>query len=808
MEQDSWSRLEAIFFAALEQPADAREAFLDRACGGDQVLRAEVASVLAAHLEAGGTATPDRLLPAFDPAAPAVAPGSLVGQPIGAYRLDALIGHGGMGEVYRASRADEEYQRNVAIKLMRPGRDSAELMRRFRFERQVLARLEHPNIATLLDGGVTPAGQPYLVMQYVDGVPITAFAADRRLSVPNRLRLFATVCDAVQFAHANLIVHRDLKPSNILVTSDGQPRLLDFGIAKLIDPSDGSSTTGDLLLLTPEHAAPEQFLGSAITTATDVYALGVLLYELLTGSRPFQAVAPVELHRAVCEQEPARPSGVVRDERRRLLAGDLDSIVLMALRKEPGRRYASAGQFAEDVRRHLDGQPVLARPDSLSYRIGKFVGRNAVGVAAASAGALLLMGTAGYASWQAHQRAVALATAEAERTKATRITDFLIGVFNSTDPSEANGRVVTARELLDRAASDVQRDLADEPLVRADLDLAIGRAYQALGLSRSATPHFERALTTQQAAAGDRRLARAVGLEWLARNRSATGASREALTLVEEALAIRDSVRSPDSVAMVPALLLQASLRRPFDNYDTSGVALRAFDRALAIARSANPPDYEWIATTLKNRATLLLDQEKGDEAVAAYREAVEAGRIAKGDDHPFLFNLYESLALGLQAVGHRDSAIAIHRRLLAERRRVFGPVHGDVAFSLYNLARELGRDKQFDESLPLFRQAVEMREQLFGPDHYLVAYALHSYAVATAQSGDLAGAAPLFRRAAQVGHAALGDGVITVQDSWEGLAIVETMLGHAGPAVDALEQRSGRGTPGFAGWARLRSPA
>jgi len=307
MDSQSWRRLEQVFFDALELAGEQRRAFLDAQCGSDAVFRAEVEAVLAAHDSAGGIRTPDQLLPAFDP----IPAGDIaIGARIGAYRVNGLIGHGGMGEVYRAPRDDGTYSQEVAIKLIRAGRSSAESVRRFRVERQILAKLEHPNIATLLDGGVTETGQPYLVMQYVDGLPVTRFADARQLSLTDRLRLFVLIANAVQFAHRNLIVHRDLKPTNILVGPDGQPRLLDFGIAKLLDPTEQTSTTGDVLLLTPEHAAPEQFRGKAITTATDVYSLGVLLYDLLTGVRPFQFVPAAELALAVCERDARPPSAV------------------------------------------------------------------------------------------------------------------------------------------------------------------------------------------------------------------------------------------------------------------------------------------------------------------------------------------------------------------------------------------------------------------------------------------------------------------------------------------------------------------
>jgi serine/threonine-protein kinase len=484
MDPNTWERLEAIFFDALALDGEDRTAFLDRACNGDADLRAEVEAVLASHL---AIAEGEPL---------EIPPEGRVGTRVGAYRLEALVGRGGMGEVYRARRADGLYDQEVALKLVRSGLPPYEMVRRFRLERQILARLEHANVAALLDGGVTEDGQPYLVMQFVRGVPITEYADAHRLPIPDRLALFVTVCRAVQFAHANLVVHRDLKPSNILVTADGQVRLLDFGISKLVDPegTGGVVPTESLLLLTPEHAAPEQFLGLPITTATDVYQLGVLLYELLTGARPFQGTS-LELSRAICEQEPTRPSAALGrppahqedlgptvvaadaararastpDGLRRHLRGDLDRIVLMALRRDAARRYGSAADLADDIERYLGGYPVQARPESFGYVASRFVRRHRVGVAAsvalaASLVALLVISLRFAATTSAQAAVIAQ-----ERDVAVEVSSFLEGLFEAGDPyATAPGRrdTLRIRDFLDEGARKVREGLADQPLGR------------------------------------------------------------------------------------------------------------------------------------------------------------------------------------------------------------------------------------------------------------------------------------------------------------------------------------------------------
>ncbi len=412
---EQWDQLKKLFRAAIEHEPAQRAAYLDQACAGDSALREEIESLLASHDHAESFIE----TPAFAHGVVTMAetlPEQIAGQRIGSYQLVREIGHGGMGTVYLAERADE-YQKLVAIKVVKRGMDTDDIVRRFRHERQILASLEHPNIARLIDGGTTADGLPFLVMEFVEGVPVNDYCDHHRLTTNERLQLFRAVCAGVEHAHQKLVVHRDLKPSNILVTPEGAPKLLDFGIAKVLNPELSApmmeQTRTDLRVLTPDYASPEQVRGEKLTTASDVYSLGIVLYELLTGHRPYRSAntPPHELARVICEQEPTKPSTAINhvevvtrgdtgrqtitpqsvsnardtqpDKLRRRLSGDLDNIVLMALRKEPHRRYATAAHFAADIGRHLDGLPVAARKDTLYYRIGKFAVRRKAGIAAA-----------------------------------------------------------------------------------------------------------------------------------------------------------------------------------------------------------------------------------------------------------------------------------------------------------------------------------------------------------------------------------------------------------------------------------------
>lgn len=406
MTPERWRQVKSTLQQLLDQPRAARPFLLDSLCAGDRQLRAEVESLLAADDEAGAFLEQPALEQDLTP-----------GTRLGPWRLAEQLGRGGMGAVYRAVRDDDQFQQEVAIKVVKRGMDTVEVLERFRYERQILAFLNHPNIGRILDGGAAPDGRPYLVMELVEGIPINDYCSIHGLSIPARLDLFRRVCEAVQYAHRNLIVHRDLKPGNILINTQGEPKLLDFGIAKILVPNlPGQSATLTLneRRLTPDYASPEQVRGEPVNTASDVYSLGAVLYELLTGKRAhrFENLSAAELERVVCETEVARPSEVCA-EHAPILRGDLDTIILKALHKDSSRRYLSVEQFSEDLRRWEAGLPVLARPDTLTYRARKFVARNRAGVAFAALLAIALVGGAVATAWQAR-------VARWERDRATR----------------------------------------------------------------------------------------------------------------------------------------------------------------------------------------------------------------------------------------------------------------------------------------------------------------------------------------------------------------------------------------------------
>jgi serine/threonine protein kinase len=519
--QDNWQKVKVIFSEALEVPVKERAAFLDQVCGGHTELRDDVESLLSADEEAGEFIVEPALVEAGFTADERVVPDTtVVGRRIGAYQIVRELGRGGMGAVFLAVRADAQFEKQVAIKIVKRGMDTDSILRRFVMERQILANLEHPNIARFLDGGTTEDGLPYFVMEYVNGEPITKHCDAKGLSPDERLMLFQKVCAAVQYAHQNLIVHRDIKPGNILITQEGTPKLLDFGVAKLLNPdwtSDRTEQTASVLrLMTPAYASPEQLRGLPINTATDVYSLGVVLYELLSGQRPFHfsSSLPEEIERVLLNAEPMRPSTAalksteaaaernsgdseseralrqsVADERvaneqvrfynPKALRGDLDNIVLKALRKDRERRYASVLEFSEDIHRHLRGLPVTARPDTFSYRAGKFIQRHRAGVAMAVLVAVTLLSATIITSWQAHVARREHAKAELRSAEQRKLASSLISEVQKSLKDVPHS--LTAQRLLAQKSleylNNLAKDAGDDPQFLGEL----AAAYQNLG---------------------------------------------------------------------------------------------------------------------------------------------------------------------------------------------------------------------------------------------------------------------------------------------------------------------------------------
>jgi serine/threonine-protein kinase len=720
MTPTEWRRIKTLLDDALARPLTERSAFLDAACADAPGLRAEVASLLVAHDHAEAA---HALESPFASAASDSrdAEEQVEGQQVGPYRLMRLLGRGGMGSVYLAERADGHYEQTVALKLIRRGLDTDDILSRFAFERQILAGLDHPNIARLHDGGMTADGRPYFAMEYVAGVPITDYCDQHRLATPQRLALFRTVCRAVQHAHQNLVVHRDLKPSNILVTGDGQVKLLDFGIAKLLSdegfgagPTIPRTRTG-ARVLTPEYAAPEQVRGATVTTATDVYQLGVLLYELLTGRRPYRLPSRVqaEVARVILEEEPIRPSTAVRrtemgdDEApttltpeavsrarstdpgrlRRRLAGDLDMICLTALKKEPERRYANVEALAEDVRRHLVGLPVMARPDTFGYRASRFVRRHRTSVAAAVAVVLALVVGLGVAVWQGQQAAVERDRAEAALEQAESTLDFLSTMISAGGPREGDPDMPIGT-VLERAAARVDAELADKPEVARAVYTSLASVFFEMG-----------------------------------RLDAAQATARQALALFETERGV-DYARALHALAMALG----------FD--DSTDAAIRYHEAALSALEGV--PDAEaQRAAILNTYAHALVDATREADAEAAYQEALALYQAV--DDPDILYTLNGLGVLHLYQ-GRYDEAVPLLRRAVDRMRRV-RPGSYELGEALGNLAGAHAALGQMDDALEARRDALAILEEAVDEEHLSAIIQRTSYASDLLLAGQVAAA-------------------------------------------------------------------
>jgi serine/threonine-protein kinase len=673
-----------------------------------------------------------------------------------------------MGAVYQADREEGDFRRTVAVKLVRGGPDADALARRFLQERRILARLEHPRIARMYDGGVTSRGDPFVVMEFVDGRPIDEYCTEMGLSIDERIGLFDQVCEAVEYAHRRLIVHRDLKPNNILVEAGGDVKLLDFGVAKLLDlPADetGTVTRPGRPVLTPEYASPEQLRGEPVSTACDVYALGVLLYELLTGMRPysFSSRSPFEIEQVIRAQEPRRPSIAVTDpaasrtaplphaddappsdrdglERiRKRLSGDLDNIVLTALRQEPDRRYPSVAALREDLRRHQAGFPVSARPQTLAYRASKFVRRHRGAVAAAALVAIATLAGVTGTVWQAR-------AAERQAERAERVTTLLADIFQASDPDAAAGRAPTARELLDRGAQRLERELGAEPDLHAELLAVVGGIYESLGEYQASRDLLTRSVELRRGLGRGSELGLATSLAdlssvlyELAEYEAAESAARESREIRSRLLG-DDAVETARSVSNIASTL---SARGLYDEAEP------LFREVLAIDRAAG--DTAEVATDLSNLGLLLQNMNRNDESREMLEEALRLRRGLYGGDHTLVAIAAHNLAETLKSQGDYEEADPLLREVVDMRVRLLGEDHPHVALALNNRGDLMTQTGRYEEAAELHVRALAIRRAALGEDHPDVAASLNNLAIVAYHRREYDAAAAAFIEARDV---------------------------------------------------------
>jgi len=648
---------------------------------------------------------------------------------IGPYQLVRRIGAGGMGAVYEAERADAEFAHRVAIKLMRSSAEGDLAVRRFRYERQILAALDHPNIAALLDGGITVDGEPYFVMEYVDGVPLTTWADAHHLTIRQRLVLFLQVTAAVQHAHQQLVVHRDLKPGNILVTEGGIVKLLDFGIARLLREDEGSGqlplTQGDQPGVTPEYAAPEQLRGLPAGPAADVYALGVILYELLSGRRPFdlQDKMRTEIEALVGHAPPPRPSSVPGARR---LRGDLDAIVLMALRKDPDRRYGSIARLADDIARHLDRLPVVARPDRLGYRLAKFVRRRRLELVAG----MLVLGSLTWGVVTTRRQAV---HAVHEREQATAVTAFFTSMLAAPDPSQL-GRDITMREVLDTAA--VRADsLRGQPELELRVRQVLSSTYSTLGEFALAIVQSRRAVEAARRLAPPDPARVATALGNLSTALELDGELERADSVLAEALDLLGAAADAETLDGVAFLDHRGRLRSRLG--DARG-AVPFLVRALDIQGGLEPDNDSALAYAHHNLAAVYGEAGESDSADAHFRTALALEARAFDDIHPLHASTLNAYATILERMGRPDAADSAYREVLRMRKVLLGPEHPDYAWTMFSYADLLLSAGRPAEAAQWARRVVALRGHTLDDSHTAVSTGMQVLGRALAEMDSL----------------------------------------------------------------------
>jgi serine/threonine protein kinase/tetratricopeptide (TPR) repeat protein len=696
---------------------------------------------------------------------------------IGPYRLRERVGIGGMGEVWSADQT-EPFRRKVALKIVKAGMDSAEVISRFEAERQALALMDHPCIAKVYDAGATPLGRPYFAMEFVRGIPITEYCDKYKLTTKARLELFMRLCEGVQHAHQKAVIHRDLKPSNVLITEiddEAVPKIIDFGVAKATSQQLTEKTMHTYvgqLIGTPEYMSPEQADLSTedIDTRTDIYSLGVILYELMSGELPFdseelRSAGFDALRKKICEEDPPTPSRrvtTVSDSRAtatsrrtdpkalsKQLRGDVDWIIMKAMDKDRTRRYASASDLAEDIRRHLRNEPVLATPPTVSYKLKKFVVRHRVGVTAAALVVIaLIMGIAG-TTVGLYRAVKAERVAKEQAEAASQVSQFLEGLFSVSDPGEARGNSVTAREILDQGAKKIGRELEGQPIVRARLMVTMGRVYRRLGLYNEAQDLLEHALDLRRRLLGNESLGVAdaeLELAWLL---SAKGSSDEALKLYQHALDVQKAVLGPET------------------------------------------PE---VAKTMSSIADVHTKARRFDEARALHEKALEIREKTLGLDDPEVSNSLNLLGNLYMTEGSPAKAIPYYERALKIREKALGEDHPRVAVVLGNLANAYWRLRDFKKASEYNKRALAIQEKVLGPDHPDLAYALTNTANLMAASGDYAGAQKVHERALAIRKKHLRPGNPDLADTLYNLACVSALQGHREEAYKYLREAIANG--------------
>lgn len=782
MNPQRWAKITQLCNEALSYNGIARHRFLEQQCEGDLELRKEVESLIASY-----ESDPDFL---NDPVTEISEVESEIAERyVGQYRLVKPLGQGGMGDVFLAIQSNTN--QHVALKLLRPAFSRANLLKRFEIEQRILAGLDHPHISRLLDIGETEDKLPYLVMEYVDGIPITDYCDEKILSIEKRLELFKQVCSAIQYAHQNLVVHRDIKPSNLLVDAKGNVKLLDFGIAKLLNAADPNvsimETQTGVRLMTPAYASPEQVQGENITTSSDIYSLGVLLYELLTGTRPFnfENKKRSEVDRIIVEEVPTKPSTVVdRDPEsgkardlpnsklKKLLHGELDNIVLKSLRKEASRRYSSAANFASDVDRFLNGLPVMAQPDSVKYRTSKFVSRHKWSVSLASVLAITLVGFSVLTAWQSNVVAKERDRAQDEARKSAQTTDFMQGLFKSADPVASPRDTLRIRDFLEKGAMQIEDELTGQPELQITMLNTIGLAYHNLGRVDRAETLFSKSLGLSKMHLSDNDPSYKESLNNLIGSYRLLSKEDLEMELLEELLELdrRDFGENHSSVI---STLFNLANQYHFKGNEVASDSLS--DLAHSILESIVPEDDPSLALALRSAGKIQWGKGELADALKTFKQTLAMERRLHGERNPEMTFTLSHMSQTYIDLDSLEQAKATLEKAIELQNYYFPEGHRDLGSSYMMLADVLSRDKtSLDQAEVYARDGIDVYKKVLGGNEtYMIGYGHNTLGHILQRKGLLVEAEDEFRSAIDYYENLFGSTFPTTIERRQDLAMV-----------------------------------
>ena len=806
MTPERWKHIQTLFEKALELNQSRIENFLKTECGDDNELYNEVMSLLESdekeHSIFSGSAA-DFIN--FDGT-------SLDGKIFGNYRAIKQIGTGGMGAVYLAERADGVFEQKVALKIVKPGMNSQEIIARFEAERQILARLQHPNIARLLDGGISEIGLPYFTMEYVAGMPITEYCDEKNLTIEQRLKLFRKVCEAVLYAHQNLVIHRDLKPSNIMVEEDGTVKLLDFGIAKVFEEEDNQEalTRTGMRIMTPEYASPEQVKGEPVSTATDIYSLGLILYQLLSGCPPYEikSSSALEMEKVICLTEPQKPSTMITKvpysetdsdskitseyitkkrstnlvKLRKLISGDLDNICLMAIRKEPQRRYSSIAQLIADLDNHLNGLPVVARKSTAAYRSKKFIQRHKTGVLVVS---LAIFAIAFVTIYYTIRLAGERDKARLEAEKSKKVAEFLTSIFNVSDPEYSRGETITARELLDNGVKKIQNELSGQPQVLANMLGVTGNVYKSLGLYKTALTLLNKAYILDDSLLGINSPETVKNLNDLANLNFAMGNYDTAIEKLNKVIEIRKKIFGEQSPETAGSMNDLAMVLREKGKYDEAEKLLTS---ALLIREKKLSENSSDVAESINNLALIKQDKGEYEEAKKLFEKSLSIKEKLYGKIHPSVTETIGNLAYLLQAMGNYEEASKLFNQTLNIDKKLFGDLHPTISTDLYNLASNEALMGDLGGAEKLYSEILELDKKLLGKNHPYIALDLNNLAGIYSDKGEYEKAEKLYKESLKLNKKIYGKKHPEVATSLSNLGVLYQRWGKLSLAEPLLE--------------------